>query len=47
MSDPDTVGALHIGTAQGFADTIDDTEVDELVSTDPRRARWNGHSAVS
>jgi hypothetical protein len=47
MSDPDTVCTLHLGIAYCFADAIDEVEVDELASTDPRQARWTRHSSVS
>lgn len=38
VTDPDTVCSLHLGLAQGLADSADGVVVDELVSRDPRRA---------
>ena len=38
VADPDTVCALHLGLAQGLADTAEGLVVDELVAKDPRRA---------
>jgi hypothetical protein len=41
ISDPDIVCALY-----RVADAIDEVKIDEFVSTDPRRARWNRRSSV-
>ncbi len=38
LADPDTVCGLHLGLAQGVAESIDGLVVDELVPRDPRRA---------
>lgn len=38
VADPDTICALHLGLAQGLADSADGVVVDELVAKDPRRA---------
>lgn len=39
LADPDTVCSLHLGMAQGIADTLDGVVVDELIRRDPRRAQ--------
>ncbi len=39
LSDPDTVCQLHLGLAQGIAESVGGITVDELVPKDPRRAR--------
>ncbi|HEU5085180.1 MAG TPA: helix-turn-helix domain-containing protein [Acidimicrobiales bacterium] len=36
VADPDTICALHLGLAQGLADSAADVVVDELVARDPR-----------
>lgn len=38
VADPDTVCALHLGLAQGLADSAEGLVVDDLVAKDPRRA---------
>ncbi len=39
LSDPDTVCQLHLGMAEGMAETIGGIDVQRLVAKDPRRAR--------
>ena len=39
LSDPDTVCQLHLGLAQGIAESVGGIRVDELIPKDPRRAR--------
>lgn len=39
LSDPDTVCQLHLGLAQGVAESVGGIAIDELVPKDPRRAR--------
>lgn len=39
LSDPDTVCQLHLGLAQGIAESVGGLTVDELVPKDPRRAQ--------
>ena len=38
LTDPDTICQLHLGLAQGVADSVEGLTVDELVPKDPRRA---------
>lgn len=38
LADPDTICQLHLGLAQGLADSIGGLEVHDLVPKDPRRA---------
>ena len=37
-ADPDTVCELHLGMAQGMAETLEGLQIDELIRNDPRRA---------
>ena len=37
LADPETVCSLHLGLAQGAADSLDGLVIDELVRRDPRR----------
>ena len=39
LEDPDTVCQLHLGMAEGMAETVGRVEVDGLVAKDPRRAQ--------
>ena len=49
LSDPDTVCQLHLGLAQGIAESVGGITVDELIPKDPRRARCRlrGHMVPS
>ena len=38
LTDPDTVCGLHLGLAQGIAETVEGLVIDELQPKDPRRA---------
>jgi predicted ArsR family transcriptional regulator len=43
MADPDTVCGLHLGIAQGLAESAGGLVIDELVPKDPRRAQCRLH----